>query len=219
MHVQIFLDCSASMGKDNPKKAQYAIALAAALGFLAVHNMDKVSFNLVKGDKSENPYGTLVGKKAFFNAISSLEQVEFSGDADMGKAITSCQNTGTNDGLTVIISDFFTDNDWKKAVDYLAFKRRQVMLLQVLTPEEEDPSYSGRYDLIDSESEDLLDERNLKIRITKSMQLAYAEAFNDFIESVKSFATSREAAHVLAKTSVPIEKMLFGELFKVGVIS
>ena len=219
MHVQIFLDCSASMGKDNPKKAQYAIALAAALGFLAVHNMDKVSFNLVKGDKSENPYGTLVGKKAFFNAISSLEQVEFSGDADMGKAITSCQNTGTNDGLTVIISDFFTDNDWKKAVDYLAFKRRQVMLLQVLTPEEEDPSYSGRYDLIDCESEDLLDERNLKIRITKSMQLAYAEAFKDFIESVKSFATSREAAHVLAKTSVPIEKMLFGELFKVGVIS
>lgn len=219
MHVQIFLDCSASMGKDNPKKAHYAVAMAAALGFLAVHNMDKVSFNLIRGDNAENPYGTLVGKKAFFNAISSLESVEFSGDADITKAVTSCQNTGTNDGLSIIISDFFTDNDWKKAVDYLTYKHRQVMLLQVITPEEEEPVYSGRYDLIDCESEDISDGRNLKIRITRSMQLAYEQAFNDFIESIKSFANSREAVYITAKTDKPIEKMLFGELFKVGVIS
>ena len=41
MQVQIFIDCSASMGKDNPKKAAYVVATAAALGFLAVQNMDK----------------------------------------------------------------------------------------------------------------------------------------------------------------------------------
>ena len=39
MQVQIFLDCSASMGKDNPKKSSYAIAAAAALGFLTVHTV------------------------------------------------------------------------------------------------------------------------------------------------------------------------------------
>ena len=44
MQVQIFIDCSASMGKDNPKKAAYVVATAAALGFLAVQNMDKASF-------------------------------------------------------------------------------------------------------------------------------------------------------------------------------
>ena len=44
MHTQIFIDCSASMGKDNPQKAGYAVAVAAALGYLSVHNMDKVSY-------------------------------------------------------------------------------------------------------------------------------------------------------------------------------
>ena len=53
MQVQIFLDCSGSMGKDNPEKGSYAVAAAAALGFLAVHNMDKVTFNLMKGNHSE----------------------------------------------------------------------------------------------------------------------------------------------------------------------
>ena len=37
MHVQIFLDCSASMGREVPKKSAYAVGVAAALGFLAVH--------------------------------------------------------------------------------------------------------------------------------------------------------------------------------------
>lgn len=72
MQIQIFLDCSASMGKENPKKAAYAIATAAALGFLSVHNMDKVSYKLMRENRSEDPFGTIVGKNAFFRAISEL---------------------------------------------------------------------------------------------------------------------------------------------------
>ena len=34
MHTQIFLDCSASMGKADPDKANYAVAMAAALGYI-----------------------------------------------------------------------------------------------------------------------------------------------------------------------------------------
>ena len=47
MHTQIFIDCSASMGKDNPQKAAFTVGIAAALGYLSVHNMDKVSYKLI----------------------------------------------------------------------------------------------------------------------------------------------------------------------------
>jgi len=219
MHVQIFLDCSASMGKDNAKKSDYAVAVAAALGFLSVHNMDKLSFQMVKGDKAENPYGTIVGKTSFFRAISDLESVAFEGDSDIAKAITSCPNTGTSDGLTVIISDFFTKSDWKKAVDYLVYKRRQVLLVQIMTPDEIEPVYDGRLNLIDSESEDLSDPRNMKLRITRSHQLAYQEAMSDFKADLKSFCVSRGAEFISIDTDQSIEKMLFGELLKVGIMA
>ena len=88
MQIQIFLDCSASMGKENPKKAAYAIATAAALGFLSVHNMDKVSYKLMRENRSEDPFGTIVGKNAFFRAISELENTEFSEETDLEAAIT-----------------------------------------------------------------------------------------------------------------------------------
>lgn len=218
MHVQIFLDCSASMGKNDPQKGAYAVAMAAALGFLAVHNMDKVSFNLIKGNRAENNMGTIVGKNSFYRAISELNNIEFVGDADIAEAITNSTNTGTNDGLTVIISDFFTKSQWKKAVDYLTYKRRQVLLVQVLSPNEIDPVYDGRFHMIDSEAEDLADPRNLKLRINKSLQIAYREAFADFEEDIRSFCVSRGADFVTVDCEKPLEKMIFGELLKVGIM-
>ena len=219
MHTQIFMDCSASMGKDIPEKANYALAVAAALGYLSVHNMDKVSFRLIHGDKAENPFGTIVGKTAFFDAISALENIEFDGDSDLCNAITKCPNLGTNDGLTIIISDFFTDSNWKQAVDYLAFKKKQILLIQVLTPDEIDPLYDGRVHLIDTEATSIEDNKNLKIRIDKSHQQAYAEALRDVQEDLRSFCASRGADFITVNTENPIEKMLFKELLKVGIMA
>jgi hypothetical protein len=148
-----------------------------------------------------------------------LNDLEFADDADISAAVTSCLDTGSKDGLTVIISDFFTDNDWKKAVDYLCYKNRQVLLVQILTPDEMDPLYSGRINLIDSEAADLLDNKNLKLKITRSMQMAYAEALGDIIADIKDFCVSRNAGFITVGTDKPIEKVLFGELLKTGIIA
>ncbi len=219
MHTQIFLDLSASMGKDNPQKAAYAISVAAALGYLSVHNMDKVSFKLIKGDKSEDPFGTIVGKRAFFNAISSLGELDFDGECDLRSSIVNAPNPGNNDGLTVIISDFFTDSDWKSAVDYLCYKKRQVILIQVMTPEEREPLYSGRVNLLDSEAIDELDTKNMRINIDRSSQEAYDAAMQDLLLDLRTFASSRGAAFISVCTDQPIEKMLFKELLKVGIMA
>ena len=219
MHVQIFLDCSASMGKDNPKKSAYAVAAAAAIGFLGVHNMDNVSYHFMKGEKSENPFGTMIGKNAFFRAMGTFDDLEFVNDVDIEKCVTNTPDTGVNNGLTVIISDFFTDSNWKKAVDYLCYKKRQVLLIQVMTPDETDPSYDGRVHLIDSESEDIADSLNMKIRITSAMQEAYEHALADFKSDMKTFCSKRGVEFITVSTDTPIEKMLFGELLKVGIMA
>ncbi|MBQ8658103.1 MAG: DUF58 domain-containing protein [Clostridia bacterium] len=218
MQVQIFLDCSASMGKDNPKKSAYAIATAAALGYLAVHNMDKVTFHIMKGNRAENPFGTIIGKTAFFRAIGELENLEFNDDADIGECVTSSPDTSSANGLTLIVSDFLTESNWKKAVDYLCYKKRQVLLMQILTPEETDPSYDGRVTLIDSESVDLSDPKNMKIRITKSMRQAYDEALADFKKDIKEFCSKRSVDYISISSDSPIEKVLFSELLKVGIM-
>ena len=219
MQVQIFLDCSASMEKADPTKAAYAVAFAAALGFLAVHNMDKVSIKQIKGDVAEDTLGTIVGKNSFFRAINQLENINFDEEAHLSTAVTNCPDTSTNNGLSVIISDFFDERDWKKAVDYLVYRKRQVLLVQILSPDEADPAYSGRVNLIDSEALDLLDEKNMKLRITRSMQAAYQDALNDFIGDLKEFCASRGADFISVTSDKPIEKVIFEQLLKVGIMA
>ena len=218
MHTQIFIDCSASMGKDNPQKAAFTVGIAAALGYLSVHNMDKVSYKLIKGNKAEDPFGVIVGKRAFFSAMTGLEALTFDGESDIDAAVVGCENTGNNDGLTLIISDFFTDSDWRRAVDYLSYKKRQVLLIQVMTPEERDPTYSGRVNLIDSEAEDLTDPKNMKMNIDMSAQMAYEEALKDLESDLYNFCVSRGATFITIPTDQPIEKVLFKELLKVGIV-
>lgn len=172
----------------------------------------------MKGESSEDPFGTIVGKQSFFRAMSVLENEQFDEDTNIASAVTSCIDTGSKDGLSVIISDFFTDHDWKKAVDYLCYKNRQVLLIQVLAPEEIDPLYNGRVNLIDSESESLMDEKNMKLRVTRSMLMAYSEALRDLLSEIKTFCTSRNVGFITVRTDRPIEKMLFGELLKTGIM-
>lgn len=219
MHVQIYIDCSGSMGKVNPGKGAYAIGVAAAMGYLAIHNMDKVSYHLIRGDKAENPFGTIVGKTAFFRAMKTLDQTEFDGDADISKAIISNPNIGTGDGLTIVISDFFSTDDWKRGIDYLVYKKKQILLMQVFSPDELDPTYTDRINLIDAEAVDLADGRNMKLRINKSMRQAFREAVIAFYDDIGNFCKKRGAGFMALDCEKPIERQLFSELLKRGTVS
>lgn len=218
MHVQIFIDCSASMGM-YPEKAKYAVSLAAALGYLAVRNMDKVSFHLLKNGTNEDPFGIIVGKNKFFGAIGELEKIKFDGEADLAVSVPKTPNTGTNDGLSIIISDFLTENDWKSGINYLLYKRRQVLMLQVLTKEERDPLYSGRLTLIDSESPSAEDYRNIRIRISRSMLEEYSEMVNEMIGDINNFCASRGITFLSFDTEERIEKVVFKELLQADLVN
>ena len=63
------------------------------------------------------------------------------------------------------------------------------------------------------------DPKNLRIRITRANQLAYEEALHDMKEELRTFCHSRGADFISVSTGNPIEKMLFKELLKVGIIA
>ncbi|MCL2847281.1 MAG: DUF58 domain-containing protein [Firmicutes bacterium] len=212
MHVQIFLDGSASMFKGDSDKAKYAMRAAAGLGYLSIRNMDKTSIRVIKGEHVEDMGGVMNGKNAYYQGISELDKMRFGGTADLGVAITGCLNPGYDDGLTVIISDFLTHSDYKKAVDYLLYRRRQVMLIQVLSPEELNPDYNGKRQLLDSESDGILDSRNMKMRINRQTLKIYQQALTDYKQEIQSFCASRGVPFFSVSSSENVEKLIFEKL-------
>lgn len=218
MHVQTFLDCSASMQKPDSDKALYAMRVAAAFGYLSVLNMDRTSIRLIKGDVAEDLCGTITGKTSFFRGIGKFDELRFDGTSDLEKAIINCPSPGSNNGLTVIISDLMTESNWKKAVDYLRFHKRQVLIVQVLSPGDVNPMCNGRVRLVDCEADNPMDERNFKMKVTRAHLNAYQEALKDFVSDIKSFCASRGVDFVSVVTDEPVEKLLFERMNKVGAI-
>ena len=218
MHNHILIDLSGSMACGEPEKAQAALRIAAAFGYLSVSAMDRVTFKLLKGNKAEDIGITVYNKDSFYRAAQYLEDVEFEGETDLEEAIVNIENPGYDDGLTIIISDFLTESNWKKAVDFLTFKRREVLMIQVLSPDELYPNFDGRVHMIDSESISFDDPKNMRMRVTRKMVEAYQRAFDDYEKELIDFCASREATFFTVSSDDPIEKVIFGKGAEVELI-
>lgn len=209
LHHRIYLDASASMDWGEPDKALVALKLAAALGYMAVGAMDRVTFYAVHKDRCEDLTRTVLGRDAFYRAADALNKLEFYGDGDLGKAICADQDLGHGDGMSIIISDFLSDTDWKKAVDQLLFHKREVHLIQVLSPDELAPGMSGKVLMLDAEATYEEDRRNHRADVSRSAVKAYQEAFAWHRKDMMDFCASRKVGFISVCSDESIEKMLF----------
>ncbi len=209
LHHRIIIDCSASMATGKPEKAEMALRLAAGLGYLAVCAMDRVSFLMLHGDTLTDLTGTLLGKTSVTRAAMMLEDVDFYGETEIEKAILNYSNPGYDDGLTIIISDFLTESNFKSAVDFLLYRHREVMLLQVLSPEEVNPDIKGDIHFIDLESELPNDYRNVHMKVDRNFYRAYQEAVEGYKTEIADFCRSRGASYIFATTDMTVEQVIF----------
>lgn len=218
LHHRIYIDSSASMDWGKPNKSHAALKIAAALGYLSVQSMDRVSYYKIHRDRCESISRTVVGREAFYNAAGLLNDVKFTEESDIGKAFAGLENPGKNNGLSIIISDFMTDSDWKSAVDYLLYHGREVYLFRILSRDEITPSLSGKVFMFDSEAIEEEDDKNFKYEITRSSVRAYEEAFMYHQNDIKSFCDARGVGFITLCSDESIEKMLFMKATEGGII-
>lgn len=207
MHTRIYIDTSRSMSYGEGKKAEQAIRLAAAIAYLSVSNMDKVSVYAVGGNTVREVLSGIVGKDAYTSAIGRLNDISFEGDFALSDAILPTE-VGYGDGVSVVISDFLTDSDYERAIDHLVAKWRDVLALQVLDSEELKPQYAGRYHFFDSE--DL--SKEYRKHIDKSITDAYRKALAFVTDRLRNHCDSRGAKYALIRADAPLSEVFLRQL-------
>ena len=63
-----------------------------------------------------------------------------------------------------------------------------------------------------------VDAKNMMLRISRTQQFAYEQALKDYKVKLKSYCVSRGAEFISISIEEPIDKMLFSELLKVGIM-
>ncbi len=213
VHTRIYIDASRSMTHGNGDKDKQAIKLAATLAYISICQMDKVSIYVVKQDRLEEVVTNMFGKENFYLQIGALNNVVFEGDSHISKAILP-STVGYGDGLSIIISDFLTDNDFFSAIDHLVAKKRDVVCMQVLSQEELNPTIRGKMHLFDSED----NAKYYRKHINRDIINAYKEAVKYVTSRVSDFCISRETQYILVNAEDSMYEIFFGRLANKGVI-
>ena len=213
MHTKIYIDASRSMDYGNGSKAEQAVKIAAALAYLSVCEMDKVSIYTIKDKEVDEAVSGMVGKDAYLNLIGNLNDVVFDGDSYISDSILPSK-VGYGDGMSVIISDFLTDNDYEGAIDHLVSKKRDVLCIQVLSREELNPQLRGKSHLFDSEDS----AKTYKKNIDRDIAAAYKRALEYATGRIRSFCEVRGASYLLVAADEPINKVFFEDLADLEVV-
>lgn len=213
MHNRIYIDASRSMIHGRSEKAEQALRIAAAIAYLSICQLDKVSIYVIRDRKIESVMTNVIGKDAFLALVGKLNEIEFYGDSYITESILP-ENVGFGDGMSVIISDFLTDNDFEGAVDLLASKKRHAFCVQVLSKEELNPIIRGKVHFFDSEN--IM--KTYRKNIDKEIMAAYRKAVTAVTDRVKNLATSRGGDYLLAADTASMEELFLGNMVDMGVL-
>ncbi|MBO5356152.1 MAG: DUF58 domain-containing protein [Clostridia bacterium] len=213
MHTKIYIDASRSMQHGSLEKSEQAIRMAAAFAYLSVNEMDKVSIYAIHGNQVDEVISGMVGKDSYLNYINKLNNIDFDSSARISEAILTSK-IGMGDGYSILISDFLTDEDFERAIDKFAEKKRDILCVQILSRDELNPQFRGKMHLFDSEN--IAD--FFRKKIDKERVRAYKEALKFVVDRIKNYCESRGGHFMLVPAHERLSDVFFGNMVDLGVL-
>lgn len=143
LHLILIVDASESMGfgsVDNGKetwtKYDHATAIAASLAYMAIQQQDSVGLAIF--DQVLSRYFKPSNHPGQWKmVVQELQQVPRWNKTNTGKILDQIAEKLNHRSLIVILSDFFDDiENIKKGLRHLRYKKHEIMMFQILDPQE-----------------------------------------------------------------------------------
>ena len=204
--VHILIDTSKSMSFGNPTKLWYGGRLAAALGYLAVSNLDRVGVSaFAEGiEHSMQPVRQKSHSFALFDYIAALKP---SGRTDFNKTLRDYSLQTKRPGLAILITDLLDQGGYVEGLQALLYRRFDVLLIQVLNESELSPDFKGPFRLIDGETDE-----ETELTVETETVNAYQARLGEYFQEVEDYCLSHNIEYLRTTTSIPFEDVVFSYL-------
>ena len=212
LRCQILIDCSGSMGYASARisKFQYAQTLAAALAYLMHRQRDAVGLTAFSDSVSVDLPARSATRHLHL-VLGSLARLSPGEATDTRDVFHTMAERLKRRGLVVVLSDLLTDPDIViRGLKHFRHRRHEVVVFQVLDPQERNFGFGGAARFEDMETGEILPTLPAQIRA------AYRTQMKEMTERYRRSCLESLIDYHLLDTSVPFGHALYAYLGKRG---
>ncbi len=209
LQLILVVDASESMGFGSIHvdgqtwtKYDHATAVAASLSYLAVHQADSVGLAIF--DQAMSRYFKPSSSPTQWKLVmNELQQMPRWNKTSIGRVLDQIAEKVTHRSVVVLLSDCFDDvENIKKGMRHLRYKKHEVILMQIMDPQElsfpfdDVTRFKGLEDLGDLITE------------PRALRDGYLEQLNLFTEQLKKMCRGMNIDYKRFNTSEPLDVSL-----------
>jgi uncharacterized protein (DUF58 family) len=213
MNIYLLLDTSRSMAEGMPAKIDYAKKVAAALGYIGLKNLDRVggaSFSA----RLHTPLTLGRGRKQILSLFSFLTKLSCADETNLRAAIHAFTNLFPHPGFVVIVSDLFDPAGWRAALEELAAKRYQLLVIHIVGEQELHPKARGDVALVDVEGG-----RERKFFLDEDLVRRFEAELESYFKEIEMVCANRQIDYLRTSTQVPFEEFVLQTLRQVSSVA
>lgn len=222
--VRIFLDASESMNFGTPAKFDFARQIAAAMGYVALCGFDRVAINVFPGPEIREPESraaaghlpqaaregalrSVRGKKSAMMFFQNLASLTAAGAADFNAALQRGAQEARQAGVAVVLSDFLDPGGYESGLNALVGRGFQIHAVQILAPEELDPTTFGDLRLVDSESG-----AEQEVTFGRYRLKAYQQTVANYVQRLREYCATRGIRFFSVSSATDLGDLLLKQL-------
>lgn len=203
LSVQLLLDCSGSMAFGGARKFDQARRLCAALAYVSLARLDRVSITPLCGPPGAVALPTGRGKGRMLGVLRFLESCRATGPTDLLPALRPLIQRPGRRGIAVLMSDLYDPSGFTGPIDALRYARFEPYVLHLVQPVDQElpNSLLGEAVLSDCEGDE-----SFEGTVTESVLRKARKATLDFRAQVERYCLSRAVAYAAFPTDVPFDE-------------
>jgi len=200
--IYFIIDASSSMGFGDAKKLRYAKRVAAALAYVGLANLDRVSIASTT-DRVLSRMPATRGKARIFKVFRFLTELQPEGQTDLEDALKTFVAQNKRRGLVVLCSDLYDPQGFERGINVLRYNKFDPFVVHVVDKTEAKPKLAGDVLLYDCETGD---ER--EVTVTAKVLERFEAAYETYLGEIDRFCSSKQVPYIQADVSMPFDELI-----------
>jgi uncharacterized protein (DUF58 family) len=212
LSLYLLMDTSASMAMNESKKLNQAARVAAALAYVGLSGLDRVSV-VALGDEIKSRLPPTRGKRRVFRVLRFLSELQASGSTDLRQALTSFVSQNKRRGLAILLTDLFDPRGFEAGLNVLRFNQFDVVVLQLVERGDEQVGVSGDLTLVDVETRE-----TREATMTPLLRERLIERVRARKQEIARYCASRGVLHLEVDVDRPFDEVVLSVLRAGGLL-